>query len=273
LEAPPGFEQGWRFCGAIPGRFGRFSEHRDSDFSSDSRQGFENGDVAMLAALIRLTRTVSQLLQQLLELAATRQALRVDDLQTWQDQPNLRFHGFDDTRRVRKERGLKSGHDLGTTPPTNPVGTQQMIDPGPRETALRRRRRRELQQRPEPPFIRPWAQREHLGYEPMHLTPQLVGQAAKVRVQIFLGPREFPELHHDGVLSVHLLKCGQVGPQRIRQDPRIPTIVLGAGNRVAIAKPIELLRIYRKHQAPTRETRIHHEAFRWRPQSAPAWLQ
>jgi len=40
-------------------RLGRFSEHRDGDFSSDSRQGFENSDVTMLAALIRLTRTVS----------------------------------------------------------------------------------------------------------------------------------------------------------------------------------------------------------------------
>jgi hypothetical protein len=90
LEAPPGFEQGWRFCRAIPGRVGRFSEHRDSDFSSDSRQGFENGDVAMLAALIRLTRTVSKLLQQLLELVATRESLRVHELQAWQRETDLR---------------------------------------------------------------------------------------------------------------------------------------------------------------------------------------
>jgi hypothetical protein len=81
-------------------RLGRFSEHRDSDFSSDSRQGFENGDVAMLAAFLRITRAVSELLQELFELAATRQALRVDDLQTRQDQPNLRLRGFDDTRRA-----------------------------------------------------------------------------------------------------------------------------------------------------------------------------
>jgi hypothetical protein len=47
---------------AVRERLGRFSEHRDSDFSSDSRQGFENGDVAMLAALIVFARAVSQLL-------------------------------------------------------------------------------------------------------------------------------------------------------------------------------------------------------------------
>ncbi|PYQ82366.1 MAG: hypothetical protein DMG01_01215 [Acidobacteria bacterium] len=66
------------------------------------------------------------------------------------------------------------------------MGTQQMINPGPRQAALRRGRRCDLQQRPERRFMGAWAQREHLGYEPMHLTPQLVGQAAKFRVQIFL---------------------------------------------------------------------------------------
>src|SRR2546428_8444711 len=146
---------------------------------------------------------------------------------------------------------------MGATPPTNAVSAQQMINAGRRQAALRRGRRCDLQHCPEPRFIGAWAQREHLGYEPMHLTPQLVGQAAKFRVQIFLCTREFPELHHDGVLAVHLLKRGRVGPQRIRQDPRIPTIVLRAGDRVPIAKPIELLRIHREHQQPARETRIH----------------
>jgi len=87
-------------------RLRRFSEHRDGDFSSDSRQGFENGDVTMLAALIRLTRTVSQLLQQQLELPATRQLLRMDDLKARQNQVNLRLRGFDDPRRMREQRGL-----------------------------------------------------------------------------------------------------------------------------------------------------------------------
>ena len=106
---------------AVRERPGRFSEHRDGDFSSDSRQGFENGDVAMLAAFIRLTRAVSELLQQLLELSATRDALRLDDLQTRQDQSNLRLHGFDDPGRVRKARLLQTRNDIGAAPATNAV--------------------------------------------------------------------------------------------------------------------------------------------------------
>ncbi len=106
---------------ALRERPGRFSEHRDGNFSSDSRQGFENGDVAMLAAFIRITRAVSELLQQQLKLSATRYALRVDDLQTRQDQPNLRVHGFDDTGRVRKARPLQTLNDIGAAPATNAV--------------------------------------------------------------------------------------------------------------------------------------------------------
>src|SRR5574342_963243 len=66
---------------AVRERLGRFSEHRDGDFSSDSRQGFENGDVAMLAAFIRVTWAISELLQELLELSATRQSSDVDNLE------------------------------------------------------------------------------------------------------------------------------------------------------------------------------------------------
>jgi hypothetical protein len=109
----------------------RFSEHRDGDFSSDSRQGFENGDVAMLAAFVRVTWAVSKLLQELFELSTTRQPLRVYDLQTRQDQPNLRLRSFDDTRRVRKAGALQALDDIGAAPSTNAVGTEQMIDSGP----------------------------------------------------------------------------------------------------------------------------------------------
>jgi len=66
---------------AVRERPGRFSEHRDSDFSSDSRQGFENGDVAMLAAFVRIPWAIPELLQELLELPTTDQALRVHDLE------------------------------------------------------------------------------------------------------------------------------------------------------------------------------------------------
>ena len=89
---------------AIGKRPRRFCEHRDSDFSSDSRQGFENGDVAMLAAFIRITRPVSELLQQVLELPATRAALRVDQFESRQDQVNLRRHGLDNTREREETR-------------------------------------------------------------------------------------------------------------------------------------------------------------------------
>ena len=134
---------------AVRERRCRFSEHRDGDFSSDSRQGFENGDVAMLAAFLRVTWAISELLQELLELSATREALRVHDLQTRQDQPNLRVHGFHDTGRVRKARALQALDDIGAAPSTNAAGAQQRIDPGARQTALRRGRRRGLQQRPD----------------------------------------------------------------------------------------------------------------------------
>ena len=56
--------------------------------------------------MIRLTRAVSQLLQQLLELPATRQLLRMYDLKARQNQVNLRLRGFDDARRMRKQRRL-----------------------------------------------------------------------------------------------------------------------------------------------------------------------
>ena len=87
-------------------RPGRFSEHRDGDFSSDSRQGFENGDVAMLAAFLRIVRSIAELLQEGLELAAAGQALRVHDGETRQDQLNLRRHGLDDARGMRKAARL-----------------------------------------------------------------------------------------------------------------------------------------------------------------------
>ena len=69
----------------------------------------------MLAALIRLTRAVAQLLQQLLELAAARQSLRVDDLQARQINricaARLRRHP------AREESGAWSrAHDLGAAP-------------------------------------------------------------------------------------------------------------------------------------------------------------
>jgi hypothetical protein len=70
---------------AVRERFGRFSEHRDSDFSSDSRQGFENGDVAMLAAFVRITGAIPELLQELLKLTPTGQTLGVHHLKPRQD--------------------------------------------------------------------------------------------------------------------------------------------------------------------------------------------
>ena len=164
---------------AVRERRSRFSEHRDGDFSSDSRQGFENGDVAMLAAFVRVTWTIPELLQELRKLPPTGQALRMHHLEARQDQPNLRFHGFRDPRRMWKARRVQARHHISGAPSPNPVRAQQMIDARPRQVPLRRRRRRRRQQRPEPRLIGPGAQREELGHEPMQLTPQLIRQAAK----------------------------------------------------------------------------------------------
>ena len=204
---------------AVRERLGRFSEHRDSDFSSDSRQGFENGDVAMLAAFLRVMRTISELLQELLELPATGQALPVHHLEARQDQPNLCLHGFDDTRRMWKAWRLQSRDDIGAAPSPNPVGAQQMIDPRPRQAALRRRRRRRRQQRPQPGLIGPGAQCQHVGHEPMHLTPQLIRQAPKLAIEIFLGARELAELHDDRILVLDRLERAGIRAQRVRQAP------------------------------------------------------
>jgi hypothetical protein len=197
---------------AVRERCGRFSEHRDSDFSSDSRQGFENGDVAMLAAFLRVTGALTELLQELLELSPTRQALRLHDLEARQDQPDLRFDSFDDAGRVRKARGVQTRHDIGGAPSTNPVRAQQMIDASSCQAALRRRRGRRGQQRPEPRLIGTRAQRQNIGHEPMHLTPQLIRQSPKLRVQIILGAGELAELHHDRILVTNRLERGSIGP-------------------------------------------------------------
>jgi hypothetical protein len=195
---------------AVRERFGRFSEHRDSDFSSDSRQGFENGDVAMLAAFVRVMGTISELLQELLKLLPTGQALRVYHFEARQDQPDLRFSGFGDARRVWKTRRVQARHHIRGAPSSNPVAAEQMIDARSSQAPLRRRRGRRRQQRPQPRLVCPGAQRQDLGYEPMQLASQLIRQAPEFGVQIILCAGELAELHHDRIRVANRLERGGV---------------------------------------------------------------
>ena len=210
---------------AVRERFGRFSEHRDSDFSSDSRQGFENGDVAMLAAFLRVMGTMPELLQELLKLPPTGQALSLHHLEARQDPPNLRFHGFRDTRRMWKAWRLQSRDHIRGAPSPNPVGAQHVIDPRPRQAPLRRRRRRRRQQRPQPGLIGPGAQCQHVRHEPMQLTPQLIRQAPKLAVEIILGARELAQLHDNRILVPDRLERAGIRAQRVGEHPRIAPVV------------------------------------------------
>ena len=241
---------------AVRERLGRFSEHRDSDCSSDSRQGFENGDVAMLAAFLRVTRALPELLQELLKLSPTRVALRMHNLEAREDQLDLRFHGFCNAGRVWKARRLQSCHHIGGPPSPNPMGAQQMIDARPSQTPLRRRRRRRREQRPEPRLIGPGAQRQDLGHEPMQLAPQLIGQASKFGVQIIFGARELAELHDDRILVPDRLERRGIRSSRVGEHPRIAPVVFCARHRMPVPKATELLRIDGEHEETARKTGI-----------------
>ena len=77
------------------------------------------------------------------------------------------------------------------------------------------------------------------------LFPELVFEAVPVVDQLFSGARQLAQPDDVGIGGLPAAQTLGVGAQRRGERPCIPAIVLGAGDREAVSKPVELLGVDR----------------------------
>src|SRR5262245_4816169 len=69
---------------------------------------------------------------------------------------------------------------------------------------------------------------------------QAVGEATALNLELFVGTRPFPELDNDGVGDGQLAEGPHIGAEAVRQHIGVAAIILGPGDREAVAKAVEL---------------------------------
>jgi len=78
------------------------------------------------------------------------------------------------------------------------------------------------------------------------LLPQTVAESSELLPQVVVDARQLAELHDARVVGLHAPKGRAVGPQGVREDEGVAPVILGPGDRVPVAKAIELLGIDRE---------------------------
>jgi hypothetical protein len=98
------------------------------------------------------------------------------------------------------------------------------------------------------------------------VTPELVthpiGQASALLLQVFEHARPLAQLDQQRLLKREKPKGPGISPQRVTEHMGVPTVVLGAGDREAIAEAVKLLRIDRMDLEPSFHEGLDHRPTR-----------
>jgi hypothetical protein len=218
-------------------------EHRGGDESPHSRQGPEDSHVTVLSRNLLLAK----FLQQRLDPGGYAGALLVQQPKTWQQQGDVGTGGLHRSWSNVHWRGLQRLTDGFHRKAPDPVDLEHRGH-GLRWQALGASRSRgAIKQRPEPRVVRGGAQGEGLGKEPMQLLPETVTESPQLLPQVVVDARQLAQLDNAGSVGLHAPEGRTVSTQGVREDEGIAAVVLGAGDRVPVAKAIELLGIEREH--------------------------
>ena len=120
--------------------------------------------------------------------------------------------------------------------------------------------RRPGQDGPHPRVTGGRTQRQPRGVHARQLLAQPIDEPLLVRLEILEDAHPFTEEHEVRRLRTHDPERPAIRAQAIRQRPGIPTIVLRPCRRKAVPKPIELLRIERKHREAALKQGVDHHA-------------
>lgn len=218
-------------------------EHRGGDDSPDSRQGPEDSRVTMLSwNLLR-----AEFLQQRFGPGGDFSALLVQQPQARQQQGNVGTGGLHRARSHVQRWGLQRLPDRRHRKAPDAIDLEHRCH-GLRRQALGVGRGRDaIKQRPEPRVVPGRAEGEGLGKEPVQLLPQSVAESPKLLAQVVLDAGQFAKLHDTWVIGLHAPEGRAIGSQGVGKDEGVAPVILGPGDRVPVAKAIELLGIEREH--------------------------
>jgi hypothetical protein len=217
-------------------------KHRSGDDSPDTWQGPKDRHVTMPLMLSRRGEGV----QQVLDAPRAVSPLAIDEFEAWKQQ---RYVG---ARRLHRARGhpersaAEHREHLVSGQPADAMLAQERHHGGPPESLGRRGRGREFDERPEPGLVGGRAQRKQLRRESMKLFAQSISEAPPLLAQLVLDPRPLAKLDDQGRLELEPPESRSIGRQGSGQYERVPTIVLGARDRVAVAEAVELLGVERE---------------------------
>src|SRR5687768_5390834 len=110
--------------------------------------------------------------------------------------------------------------------------------------------RRRSQHNPEPSVRGRRAQREPHRVDAIKLLSQPVGEAQLFLLEFLDDATQLAEVDDLGIVGAYSPKRPRIRTQSICEDARVSRIILRATHAKAIAKPIDLLRIDRKHDEP-----------------------
>jgi hypothetical protein len=246
-------------------RFCCLGEQRGQDDSPDSRQGSKDLDVVRLAFLfaVRLMiRRHSELLDEGIELAPTVSQLAVDHLEPIGDEADVR-RGCRDGSRSHDDGLLAEdlddfcGHETA-----DPVPLEDRRDHSSRNFAGVFRRGNPPPEIEEPALADIVRENKALRVVAPQLLAEPVRQPRPLLLELVVHAGPLPELDDEWVLDAEPAEAVRIGSQRVGEDAGIAAIVLGAGNREAVPKAVELLRVEREDLATALEKGLDNGAVR-----------
>src|SRR6516164_3389680 len=115
------------------------------------------------------------------------------------------------------------------------------------------RRRYGLEQIEEPGCTNVIGKLQHLRIIAPELVPEAVGETTALNLELLVDARPFSELDDNGLSDGKLAESPHIGPEAVRQHIGVTAVVVGAGDREAIAKAVELLGVDRINVEATLE--------------------
>jgi hypothetical protein len=144
--------------------------------------------------------------------------------------------------------------------PTDAMRAQERHHGGAPEPEGRGGRGGEPHERPKPPFVGGGTEGERLRIKAVELLAQPTGEAPPLLAQLILHPRPLPKLNDQRILGRERPEGRLVGREGGGQYERIPTIIFGPRDRVAVAEAVELLGVEREDVEAAFEQRVDHRA-------------
>ena len=224
-------------------------EHRGGDDSPHARQGSEDSHVTVLSWNLLL----AEFLQQRLDPARDGSALFLQQAQARQEQGDMRTGGLHRPRSNVQRGGLQRVADGLRR------DTPDAVDLEHRGHGLHGQSlgvgwgRHAIKQCPEPRLVGGRAEGEGLGEEAVQLLSQSVAESPELLPQVVVYARQLAELDDAGVVGLHAPEGWAIGTQGVCEDKGVAPIILGPGDRVPVAKAIELLGINREDMNAARE--------------------